>query len=86
MTEILLGFVGALALLILLFCGGLMGWFAHKTFIKHTIPTAEPLAEKERKKMVEEQQAFRQMQSYSVEQAYGMNNDDYIQRSGGDSR
>jgi hypothetical protein len=85
MIEILLGFAGALALVILLFCGGLLGWFAHKTFIEHTTPAAEPLTEKERKKMVEEQQAFRQMQSYSAEQAYGMNNDDYIQRSGGDS-
>lgn len=85
MIEILLGFVGALVLIGLLAAGGLLGWIAHKTFIEHTTPAAEPLTEKERKKMVEEQQAFRQMQSYSVEQAYGMNNDDYIQRSGGDS-
>lgn len=85
MIEILLGFVGALVLIGLLAAGGALGWIAHKTFIEHTTPAAEPLTEKERKKMVEEQQAFRQMQSYSVEQAYGMNNDDYIQRSGGDS-
>ena len=72
MTEILLGFVGALALLILLFCGGLLGWFAHKTFIKHTTPTAEPLAEKERRKLIAEQQAWNQMQNYNLETAYGM--------------
>jgi hypothetical protein len=72
MTEILLGFVGALALLILLFCGGLVGWFAHKTFIKHTTPTAEPLTEKERRKLIAEQQAWNQMQNYNLETAYGM--------------
>lgn len=82
MIEILLGFVGALVLIGLLAAGGLLGWFAHKTFMEHTTPAAEPLTEKERKKMVEEQQAFRQMQSYSAEQAYGMNNEDYIQRGG----
>lgn len=79
MTEILLGFVGALALLILLFCGGLVGWFAHKTFTKHTTPTAEPLTEKERRKLIAEQQAWKQMQNYNLETAYGMTD------QGGDS-
>ena len=82
MIEILLGFVGALVLLALLFAGAAAGWFAHKTFMKHTTPAAEPLSEKERKKLVDEQNAFRQMQNYSTEQAYGMNIDDYTHRGG----
>jgi hypothetical protein len=82
MIEILLGFVGALVLLSLMFSGAALGWFAHKTFMEHTAPTPEPLSEKERKNLVEEQKAFRLMQNYSTEQAYGMNNDDYIQRGG----
>lgn len=87
MTELLMGFVGALALIALLCAGGLMGWFAHKTFVKHTTPTAEPPGEKERRKLIEEQQAWNIVQNYSVERAYGMTQDDdaALKQAGGDS-
>ncbi len=86
MTNILLGFVGALFVVALLTGGGLAGWHLHKTFMKHTAPTPEPLSEKERKNLVEEQKAFRLMQNYSTERAYGMVRDDgdALRQLGGD--
>lgn len=86
MTEILLGFVGALALITLLSGGGLAGWHLHKTFVKHTSPVAEPPGEKERRRLIEEQQAWNIMQNYSAERAYGMTQDDdaALKQAGGD--
>lgn len=86
MTEILLGFAGALLLIALLAVGGLVGWHLHKAFVAHTSPVAEPPGEKERRRLIEEHQAWKTMQNYSVERAYGMTADDDEQflRNGGD--
>ena len=87
MTEFLSGFLGALAVMALLSAGVAIGWQAHKTFVKHTTHVAEPLAEKERRKLSEEQQAFDMVRNYSMERAYGMV-DDVLNSAGtgGDSR
>jgi hypothetical protein len=86
MTEILLGFAGALAVIALLATGGVIGWHLHRAFVKHTSPVAEPLGEKERKHLIEEQEAWRTVQSYSTERAYGMVRDDgdALRQLGGD--
>ena len=86
MTNILLGFVGALAVIALLATGGVIGWHLHKAFVKHTSPVAAPPEEKERRRLIEEQQAWNTMQNYSMERAYGLVKDDgeALRQLGGD--
>lgn len=85
MTEILLGFAGALAVIALLFTGGVIGWHLHRAFVKHTSPVAEPPGEKERKRLIEEQQAWRTMQNYNADRAYGLTQeDDALRELGGE--
>lgn len=82
MTDILLGFFGALVVLALLTAGALIGWKAHKSFVRYTAPSAEPIDEQERKRLEAEQDAFRQLQNYSADTAYGMGSNPFDQ--GGD--
>jgi hypothetical protein len=86
MIQILLGFVGAMTVIALLFIGGVIGWFLHKAFVKHTSPVAEPPEEKERRRLIEEQDAFKTLQNYNAERAYGMVRDDgdALRQLGGD--
>jgi len=74
--NFVIGFLGGLAVVALLSVGGLCGWNAHKTFIKHTAPVAEKPGDEERRRLREEQQAFRELQNYSTERAYGLIVDD----------
>ena len=74
----LYGFLGALACVVLLAGGGAMGWMICRGVTRRSKPTLPQPEEQERKRLVEEQKAFRQLQNYSTEQAYGM--------TGGDSR
>ena len=66
------GFMGALACLVLLVVGGVTGWLVCKAVTRHSKPDLPKPEEQERKRLVEEQKAFRQMQNYSTERAYGM--------------
>lgn len=88
MTNILLGFVGALLVVALLTGGALAGWHLHKAFVKHTSPVVEPPEEKERRRLIEEHQAWHTVQNYSAERAYGMTKDDdeTLRQLGGDGR
>jgi hypothetical protein len=70
------GFLGALLAMALVVAGAVCGWLVCKAVIKHTKPELENPGEKERQRLIEQQQAFRQMQNYSVEQAYGMTGGD----------
>jgi len=78
--NFVLGFLGALTVVALIAVGGACGWFAHKTFVKHTTPVAERPEEKERQRLRAEQQAFHLLQNYSTERAYGMVSDPEFQR------
>ena len=67
--EFLYGFAGALAVFALLGLGFFVGWKAHKS---SRVITAEELGEKERRRLIQEQEAFKLVQNYTVERAYGM--------------
>lgn len=70
--NFLIGFLGGLSVVALIGVGFMGGWFTHRAFVRHTAPKAEQPAEAERRKLIEEQQAFGLLQNYSVERAYGM--------------
>lgn len=83
--NFVLGFLGALTVVALIAIGGACGWYAHKTFVKHTTPIAEKPGEKERQRLKAEQQAFHILQNYSAERAYGMMGEPELQKDhGGD--
>lgn len=67
--DMLYGAVGALLVVVLLAAGAWVGWTAHKKFY-HVSP--EKLADDELKKMQAAQDAFRQMQGYNADIAYGI--------------
>ena len=67
--SIVYGALGALFVLALYAAGVLTGWKAHARFYKST---AQSPAEEELKRLRAEQEAFRQMQHYSAETAYGI--------------
>lgn len=68
----LYGFLGALVCLTLLAGGGVIGWNICKVVTRRSKPDLPQPEERERKRLVEEQKAFRHLQNYSTEQAYGM--------------
>lgn len=72
MEAVLYGFFGAILGISLLAIGGAAGWLAHTSVLKHTKPAAPPVEEQERRRLKEEQTAFKQLQAYSAEQAYGI--------------
>lgn len=72
MEAILYGFFGAILSISLVAIGGAAGWLIHASVLKHTKPTVPPVAEQERRRLKEEQAAFKQLQAYSAEQAYGI--------------
>ena len=65
----LFGFAGAAAALGLFFAGGYVGWRLRETLSRRP---AERTGEAERRRLREEQAAFRRMQNYTVEDAYGL--------------
>lgn len=69
MEYVLYGFAGALAVIALLGLGFFVGWKVHKS---SRVITARELEERERKQLTQEQEAFRLLQNYTVERAYGM--------------
>jgi len=71
--EFLLGAVGCLLVLLLVFAGLMLGWWAHSWARERTaVQTAKELDEEERKRLIQQQEAFRLVQNYTPEHAYGM--------------
>jgi hypothetical protein len=63
----ILGFVLAAAV----FCGGFaLGWKWRE--VKYRPPTPEELGQEERRRLIQEQKAFRDLMNYNVEMAYGL--------------
>ena len=75
MALFVYGFLGALVALLLFSAGAVIGWAARRFYAKNRAPSVESPGEQERRRLVEEQQAFRLLQNYSVERAYGQLND-----------
>ena len=68
--EILMGAAGAVLALGCFGAGAVLGWrIAEKLRMP---PVAMPLEEREARRLREGQEAFRSLQNYSAEQAYGM--------------
>ena len=68
--EILMGAAGAVLALSCFGAGAALGW---KSAEKLRIPPAvKPLEDREAQRLREGQEAFRSLQNYSAEQAYGM--------------
>ena len=72
--SLVYGFLGALLAMVLVAVGAVCGWLACKAVTRP--PKVEPPGERERQKLIEQQKAFRSLQNYSVEQAYGMGGED----------
>lgn len=72
--DFVLGFLGALLVLVLALAGFALGWWVRGVFEKNrrAVPVQQA-AEDERRRLTEQQNAFRRIQNYTVEDAYGMN-------------
>lgn len=68
--EILMGAAGAVLALSCFGVGAALGWKSAEKL--RTPPAAKPLEEQEARLLREGQEAFRSLQNYSAEQAYGM--------------
>lgn len=69
--QFLIGAVGALAVVGLLCIGVLIGWKGHAKYAVQK--TREKATEEELRKIKEQDEAFRHLTGYSVEDAYGYN-------------
>ena len=67
--SIIYGALGALFVIVLFAVGGLVGWLARAKFYR---AKAESPEEAELRRMQEEQDAFRQVQNYNADVAYGI--------------
>ena len=67
--ELCLGAIGAAAAVALFFAGAALGWRA-RAALPH-VSAKEP-GEEELRRLREEQEAFRELQRYSAEVAYGV--------------
>ena len=68
MLSVILGFTGGIAAVGLFGSGFFFGWRVGA----HSRPRAERLPEPERRRLREERDAFRKLQNYTVEDAYGL--------------
>ena len=68
--EILMGAAGAVLALGCIGAGAVLGWRIAENL--RMPPAAMPLEEREARRLREGQEAFRSLQNYSAEQAYGM--------------
>ena len=64
----LLGLAAGAVVVGLLLSGGFVGWQLARRQVR---PTAEAISEREDRRLREEQEAFRLLQNYTVERAYG---------------
>ena len=82
--EFLYGFLGALACLLMIAGGFVMGWsLKARDYARNQRVTAEQLTEKERQFIKEQHEAFNLLQNYSVEDAYNLYPQDKIKESDG---
>lgn len=72
MMTFFMGFAGALSAVGLLGLGTVLGWKAHAALTLRTRPRPKAAEERERRRLLEQQQAFQTLQNYSQERAYGM--------------
>lgn len=77
--ELIYGAVGAVAVLLLFLTGALAGWKLRE-FVSRQVARqhAEALSEEEVREQQAQQAAFRQMQSYNVDMAYGYQPQDAV--------
>lgn len=81
MTYVIYGAVGAIAVLLLLLSGAIIGWKAHGVYTAH-LAAMQPAAPEPRqptpeevRQFMEDQEAFSTMLHYSPEIAYGFESD-----------
>ena len=81
--EFLIGAVGAVSVMLLFAAGIFVGWKLRAADEKRRVrKTAAELTEQQVREMKEQQEAFRQLQNYTPETAYGLTAKDGL---GGDS-
>lgn len=74
MEYILFGAAGAVIALGLVALGFFIGWKAGPAWRAHTARVrAQEASEEERRQLIEEQQAFRNLLGYNTDTAYGLN-------------
>jgi hypothetical protein len=71
--EFVYGFIGAFVALVIFSSGVIAGWALKAAEEKRACRvTAEALSTEQRRRVEEEQQAWKSLHNYSVEDAYGM--------------
>ena len=81
--AIVFGFVGAILALLIFFGGVMVGWRGYeKMQKKNAIIAAKEMGEAERRRLQQEQDAFRTMLNYNAETAYGINISEYTGETG----
>ena len=74
------GFIGAILALMLFGGGVVVGWKCNdKLREKKAVIAEQTLGEEERRRLKQEQDAFRTMLNYSPEMAYGVNTAEYTE-------
>jgi ubiquinone biosynthesis protein UbiJ len=82
--EFLYGFLGALACLLMISGGVMIGWsLKTRDYARNQRVTAEALTEKQKQALKEEHEAWLCMQNYSVEDAYDLHPNDKFKESDG---
>ena len=66
----LIGFLGAMFGMALFITGGAVGYYLHGKFTKRI--TAEALTEAQKQSIAEEQEAWKRLHNYSVDDAYAV--------------
>lgn len=82
--DIVLGMIGALLTVIFLCVAGCAGWWLRGKAEEYRKPAPSSPGEEERKRLIADQEAFRQQMNYNVETAYCMRQLD--SEDGGDNR
>ena len=76
MTYVLCGLAGFLISALLLIGGMWIGWKARERYDRDRRPTPEELGQRERDRLIADQDAFRVLMGYSAEMAYGLEKPD----------
>ena len=82
--DIVLGMIGALLTVIFLCLAGAAGWWLRGKAEEYRKPDPAAPGEAERKRLIDDQEAFRQQMNYNAETAYGMRQ--LSGEDGGDNR
>lgn len=68
--SFLYGMIGALTTVVILCAAGSVGWWLRGKMEAQKKPTPPSVGEQERKRLIAEQNAFREMMNYNVSTAY----------------